>query len=493
MTTQPDLGWLEALLEAQYGFAPTVDLRQRLSSSWNRHGQLPNAVDSRMNRLRQLAESLVIGETYFFREPAQIEYLVRHLLLDGSSKNINLESIRILSAGCASGEEAYSLAIAIDALGEAISSRVSIVGVDVSAAAIRKARSATYSAWSLRATPPNVREACFHRRGDMYELDKRFRGRVHFEERNLFEVDNDFWAPGAFDVIFCRNVGIYLSPRAWADLIARFSHVLTPGGHLFLGHSETLRGIPHDFDLVHAGNVFYYRRQNADRSVERRPPPDLPLQRNDQPARRNTPTGMTAINERTVVSESTAHGRPSSTSRRDTGLPRLHAREGERHLVMERHRILSLIEMERFDEAFVALGEMPADPRIRLYGAVVAMARGSFEEIESVCHALLAAGHCQPEAHCLLGACREHQRAFDSAERHYREAARIDPRFGIAHLRLGLLLHRTGDADGGQSALEEAERRLEHEDPERIALFGGGFSRNALLGLCRGRMMARKV
>lgn len=487
MTTQPDLAWLEALLEAQYGFAPTVELRQRLSSSWNRHTEGANALDSRMNRLRQLVESLVIGETYFFRESAQIEYLVRHLLLDGVSKNINTQSIRILSAGCASGEEAYSLAIAIDALGEAISSRVSIVGVDVSTAAIRKARGFTYSAWSLRATPPNVREACFRQRGDMYELDKRYRARVWFEERNLFEVDTDFWAPGAFDVIFCRNVGIYLSTRAWSDLIARFSHVLTPGGLLFLGHSETLRGIDHDFDLVHAGNVFYYRRKDPGRREERRPPLDLP----PLPERRSPAPVLTAAHEPAVFTYRETHA-SSLPSRLDLGLPRLSARIDKQQVAMKRHWILSLIETERFDEALAALAEMPADPRLGLYGAVIAMARGSFEEVEKVCHTLLSAGHCQAEAHCLLGSCREHQRAFDSAERHYREAARLDPRFGITRLRLGLLLHRTGDTDGGQSALEEAEPLIAQEAPERIALFGGGFSRNVLLELCHKRLSARK-
>jgi len=492
MTTAPDLTWLEALLEAQYGFAPTIELRQRLSLTWNRTAGVANAVDSRMHRLRQLVESLVIGETYFFRESAQIEFLVRHLLLNGLSNNIHTDSIRILSAGCASGEEAYSLAIAVDALGEAISRRVSIVGVDVSAAAIRKARNATYSAWSLRSTPQSVRDTCFRQRGDMYELEKRFRARVWFEERNLFEVDTDFWAPGAFDVIFCRNVGIYLSPRAWADLIARFSRILTPGGLLFLGHSETLRGISHDFDLMTAGNVFYYRRQGADRGVEHRHPGDMTIVPKDRPGRRITPPVITALPESTSSIVSVARA-PSLPLRLETKLPRLSTTAEKRQIVLERHRILSLIEMERFDEARAALGEMPADPRISLYGAVVALARESFEEVERVCQTLLSAGHCEADARFLLGSCREHQRALDSAERHYREAARIDSHFGITRLRLGLLLHRSGDIEGGQSALEEAERLLENEDPERVALFGGGFSRTVLLELCRKRMSGRKV
>jgi len=461
MTGQPSIQWLEDLLEGQYGFAPTVEMRDRLGALSGKQPKiLEEPAERRAAWLREVAESLVVSETYFFREPAQIEFCVREIVHQRLTEEGSAHTIRILSAGCSSGEEAYSLAIAVEALFGPLASRVSIVGVDVSAAAIRKANRARYSAWSLRATPTSIRERCFRRRGDEYELDARFRAGVRFEERNLFDDHPELWAPGAFDVIFCRNVAIYFSPRALRDLALRFARILSPGGCLFLGHSETLRGISDDFDLQNVGNVFYYRRKGAAGA----PRPSAPRPSDAAPA--PSPPSPPAL----------------------FSLARSPAEVDARRGTMDRQRVVSLIGAERFDEAMAALEAMPADAPSTLFGAVIHMARGEFEDAEAACFTLLSSALCVAEAHCLLGLCREHRRAFDSAERHYREAARADGRFAMPRLRLGLLLDRSGDGAGARPLLEQALSLLEAEDLERIALFGGGFSRSVLLDVCRERL-----
>lgn len=477
MMTRDDLGWLEALLEGHYGFAPTSEMRERLASAWLHPAAIEQGMNSRAGRLRQVVESLVVGETYFFRERAQIEYLVRQLWAARDQDPMGTKPCRILSAGCSSGEEAYTLAIALEALGPAIARNVYIHGIDVSAAAIRKAKNASYTAWSLRATPENVREACFRRRGDEYQLDERFRERVTFEERNLFEVDTDFWAHGAFDVIFCRNVLIYFSARALRTLAARFAQVLAPGGCLFLGYSETLRGVSDDFDLVHEGSVFYYRRKGGPVVRASQPPPRL--------------VDVAAIASR-MAEPISIEVRPAPiVPSIDSRLARsVISGEKQRARVLGQ-RIVGLIEIDKFDEAWGMLGQLPAEPRTTLLAAVVSMAQGRFEEAERAAHTLISSGDYEADAHCLLGACREHQRAFDSAERHYRAAARLDGRFAMPHLRLGLLLDRSGDVAAGRMELEQALALIEYEDPERIALFGGGFSRKVLLELCQDRVTLR--
>jgi chemotaxis protein methyltransferase CheR len=468
-----DLGWLEALLEGHYGFAPTGELRKRLASAWSNPTALEHETISRAGRLRQVVENLVVGETYFFRERFQIEYFVRQLWTNREQNPTSTRPCRILSAGCSSGEEAYTLAIALEALGPAIARNVSIHGVDVSAAAIRKAKKAVYTPWSLRATPDNVREACFRLQGQEYQLDERFRERVTFEERNLFDVDAEFWARGVFDAIFCRNVFIYFSERALRSLVARFAYVLPPGGYLFLGHSETLRGISDDFDLVHDADVFYYRRKGGP-AAQVFPPP-MPI---DGPV--ITPPMVAPISvevrSRPVV--------PSS----EPSLARSVVSGEKQRADMLGQRIVGLIESERFDEAWGMLLQLPTDARTTLFTAVLSMAQGRFEDAERAAHALISSGQYEADAHCLLGTCREHQRAFDSAERHYRTATRFDRRFAIPHLRLGLLLDRSGDVAGGRIELEQALALIEYEDPERIALFGGGFSRKVLVELCKERL-----
>lgn len=476
MSSETDLGWLEALLEGHYGFAPTGELRQRLALAWSNPTMMDHGTNSRAGRLRQVVENLVVGETYFFREKAQIEYLVGKICAEREQDSTGPKTCRILSAGCSSGEEAYTLAIALEALGPAIARNVSIHGVDVSAAAIRKAKQASYTAWSLRATPESVRAACFHRRGEEYQLDQRFRERVSFEERNLFDVDAEFWAHGSFDVIFCRNVSIYFSVRALRSLAARFAYVLAPGGYLFLGHSETLRGISDDFDLVHEQGVFFYRRKRE--SAVRVSPLPMPV---DRP--------VTALPVDPPIS---VEFRPAPVVRSvDSKMARSVINVEKQRAAMVGQRIVGLIENEKFDEAWGMLGLLPADARTTLLAAVINMAQGRFEEAERAAHALISSGDYEADAHCLLGVCREHQRAFDSAERHYRTAARLDHRFAMPHLRLGLLLDRSGDVSTGRVELEQALALVEYEDSERIALFGGGFSRKVLFELCKERVAAR--
>lgn len=453
MNRPNQLAHLESLLEARYGLAPSNDQRERLAHLARHRRQAPSeqGSEARSSWLNDVVESLVVGETYFFREPGQIDHCVRRALPQRAQQASFGHPLRILSAGCSSGEEPYSLAMALEAFGPEFVRRVSIVGVDVSATAIRKAREARYSAWSLRATPRAMRETCFHPRGAEFELDERFRSRVRFEERNLFDDDPELWAPAAFDFVFCRNVTIYFSERALRDLARRFATVLAPGGCLFLGHSETLRGISDDFDLVHDDDVFYYRRKaSASRSS---PPLSLPLASVPDVAALRLPVQA-------------AEGRRSTA---DIG------------------PIVSLIEAERFDEAMAALQAFGPGTDASWLKAIVWMAKGAFGEAEQACRAMLSSGRHESEAHYMLGLCAEEGRAYDAAERHYRDACSLDPHFAMPRLRLGLLLRRSGDGVRSRLELQRAQGLLESEERARISLFGGGFSRDVLIDLCRDR------
>ena len=103
----------------------------------------------------------------------------------------------------------------------------------------------------------------FHRDDRRYVLNSDIRSMVTFEERNLLDEDKTFWQPDYFDVIFCRNVMIYFAPPAVQEVVQRLTRSLAPGGFLFLGPSETLRGLTGEFHLRHTHGVFYYQRRSA--------------------------------------------------------------------------------------------------------------------------------------------------------------------------------------------------------------------------------------
>ena len=128
---------------------------------------------------------------------------------------------------------------------------VSIRAVDINPGALERAANARFSAWALRETPPEVQKRWFRPAGRDLVLADEIRSAVTFEQRNLTSDDVELWRPDFYDVIFCRNVIMYFSPEKMRAVIARIAASLAPGGYLFLGHAETLRGLSQDFHLLH--------------------------------------------------------------------------------------------------------------------------------------------------------------------------------------------------------------------------------------------------
>lgn len=209
--------------------------------------------------LRALAEAVTVPETYFFRNVDQFRAF-RELVVPGRlAARGPARELRVLSAGCASGEEAYSIAIALRELGVAPSIPTTIMGTDVNPAVLAKAASGRYSPWALRETPAEARGRWFTRDGRDFVLADEVRASVTFHEHNL--LDPEPWPVGSFDVVFWRNVMMYFTPEAASRVITSLTRSLVPGGYLFLGHAETLRGISNEFHLRSSHDTFYYQRK----------------------------------------------------------------------------------------------------------------------------------------------------------------------------------------------------------------------------------------
>jgi chemotaxis protein methyltransferase CheR len=189
--------------------------------------------------LDALLETLSIHVSQFFRNPDTFSALARQILPDlcGLVRNAGRRELRLWSVGCAGGEEAYSLALLVDALAPA-GLDVSILGTDISAPVLSLARAACYDPARLTEVPPAVLERYFTREGTGYRLNERLRAMVRFEQ-------HDVMAAAAFpsaDLILCRNVLIYFTREEQARILARFAAALPEGGVLVLGRAETLVG-----------------------------------------------------------------------------------------------------------------------------------------------------------------------------------------------------------------------------------------------------------
>ena len=243
---------------------PTIERRLRrrmaavgvtsLSAYW-RH------VDRHPEELQQLSSAFLIKVTDFFRDPELFAHLREHVLpmLIAHARDHSGE-LRIWSAGCATGEEAYSIAIHVaDLLGEEIDRLpVRIFATDVAADAVDFARHGVYPPSALTEVPADVVERHFNRIDGAYEISKSVRGLVVFGEHDL---GNRAPFP-RIDLVLCRNVLIYFTSELQRRALQRFAFSLRPGGLLALGKAESVNPLPTFFALEHP-RLKIFRRNDA--------------------------------------------------------------------------------------------------------------------------------------------------------------------------------------------------------------------------------------
>jgi chemotaxis protein methyltransferase CheR len=252
------------VLRVRAGFRPDPALRGRLSRCLTDAAQaegLPveayvGALSNDAMAVQRLVDRVTIQESSFFRDEAQFDAFTRHVLPE-------LPSSRIWSAGCANGQEAWSLAIALDEAGR---SDCTVVATDISTAALARAQRGWYSNRELRGLSAERRRRYFRPCDRGVEIVPELRHLVTFAHHNLAQ-DAPPVASGTCLVAFCRNVLIYLTDDEITAVLDRIAGALGPQGHLFLGYSESLWRLPTRFALRRLGETFVYRvASRSDRS-----------------------------------------------------------------------------------------------------------------------------------------------------------------------------------------------------------------------------------
>jgi chemotaxis protein methyltransferase CheR len=204
----------------------------------------------------RVMDAFSVQETYFWREFSQIDALTRFVIPRRLSENN--APFQIWSAACATGEEPYSIVIALleAGLGEL---PIAIHASDASEAALTKARAGLYRERSFRALPAELRQKYFTPVGDHWQLNANVMHRVKFHRANIVMPD-EIAALAQSAVIFCRNVFIYFSPESIRRTVGVFAKHTSAGGHLFVGSSESLLKLTSDFELREIADAFVYVR-----------------------------------------------------------------------------------------------------------------------------------------------------------------------------------------------------------------------------------------
>ncbi|MBI2382230.1 MAG: chemotaxis protein CheR [Gammaproteobacteria bacterium] len=473
-------------LGLDFGGAKTEDLRRLLTLA-----ALEQAGTSAMTWLRRLAleswtaeqrralaAQLTVGETYFFREPEALAYLAaQHLSpLIQRRRGEGARRLRLWSAGCCTGEEAYTLAIlAMRMLPDAKDWQLDIIGSDVNADFLARARQGVYGDWSFRQDAASLKAGHFHpaARG-RWQLKPEPGRHVRFLWHNL--ADGDF--PDAerglagCDLILCRNALMYFTPARAKAALERLLACLAPEGLLLLSAVESglaeqagLAGslIPGGYALGAKASTLARPRPEP-QPMAAPPPPAPAAPRIAAPSRAPAPRPAPAAPR-------LARDWPEARAALERGDWREARERLERHLREDRPSLGREAELTRLlARALAQLHELPA-------------ARDCLEHS-------LSLDRFQPEAYWLLALIDQDLGAPRSAQENLQKLLYLAPDFILAHYLSGLLLQRQGRTAKAAKAFREGLGLLRSQPAESLVPEGDGMSCAQLTALMESQLTA---
>jgi len=212
--------------------------------------------------LQEIINRLTINETYFFRDFPQLQGFAESILPEmiKSKEAAGQRTLKIWSAGCATGEEPYTLAIILmEMIPNFEKWKIQILGTDINTRVLDMARKGLYNSRSIKDVPQDYLERYFTKRGTMYSMNLNVKGMVDYQILNLSD-QSKFKEHQGFDFVFCRNVLIYFDTLSRFKVLDSFYNSLRSGGIIYLGHSESVGRITEAFKMkrIH-DNIYYYK------------------------------------------------------------------------------------------------------------------------------------------------------------------------------------------------------------------------------------------
>lgn len=213
----------------------------------------------------QIVDAMTTNETFFFRDKTPFEHL-ENVVLPDLVKSRPGQRLRILSAACSTGQEAYSIAMMLDQNPRlAGGASVEIVATDISERVLEKARAGLYSQFEVqRGLPIRYLMSYFTQQGDIWKLNENIRSRVTFRKLNLLDPLTSL---GNFDIVFCRNVLIYFDQPTKRDILARLSKMMNEKSYLLLGAAETVVGLSDAFSASREHRGLYEKVASSSRGI----------------------------------------------------------------------------------------------------------------------------------------------------------------------------------------------------------------------------------
>lgn len=445
----------------------------RLESPLSYYSLLTTPSVDRESEFRELLNLLTVNHTFFFRNEAQFkalqEKIMPELIKSKSSGGLGLKPcLRIWSAGCSSGEEAYSIAIIVkEAIPDLENWDIKIFATDVSEQALEKARKGVYSENAMHLVSNDLRGKYFSKKllydppRNTFTINDEIKRMVSFNFFNL--ITDEYFLD--LDVIFCRNVVIYFETETVALVMNKFFDSLNKNGYLFIGYSESLQFITDKFRMLDWQEAIFYCRSDSDLI----PPGRLPAK---QPANLEDVLGVSSGDEVTAETEET---------KEQVILP-----DDVQYLLS---RINRSIYLKRYDFALELIaqalksGNQTAD--LYCLAAEVLANQGKLKEAEDEIKVALNLNSFFAPAYYLYGSFCLEQEQFEEAQQSLKKAIYLDDKFVLAHFALANLYK---NQDKSSEAIREYRNTLNLLAKTALTdmiAYSGGFNAAVISGACK--------
>lgn len=387
--------------------------------------------------IKILASCLTIGETYFFRDKSLFEIMRQKILPDiiNNRKNFN-KNLKIWSAGCSSGEEAYSIAILVkELIPEYENWNINIIATDINYKSLDKAREGIYGEWSFRGVDLNLKNKYFDKiENTRYKLKDSIMKLVKFHSLNL--ADSNYIVDGRIinnvDIIFCRNVLMYFSRPQINQIINRFYNIIINGGWLVVAPTESMFVNDTDFKSVNINNMFLFNKNIGQ---------DNPVKIQDNHSRLKNFSMIKEI--KTNFVHKSVYNKDKLKSPSDSFI----IEEKSSNKLLEKETVIA--------EDFELLCRSSAN-------------EGNFEEALKWCEEAISSDKINPYYYYLLASIQQEQGNINEAIISLKKSVYLDSDFIMAYFNLGNLKLKQGKHKEAYKSFENAGMLLNKLSEEDI-------------------------
>ncbi|UCC10994.1 MAG: tetratricopeptide repeat protein [candidate division WOR-3 bacterium] len=406
--------------------------------------------------LKDLVSLMTVNETNFFRHPDQFTALKKYVLpalhvTKCRFHSANAIPLSVWSAGCATGDETYSIAIAILESGQSYIPE--ILGTDIDGKVLKEAMQGIYSknSKSLRYIEKNHLERYFDQHGAKYRVKNAIRDTVTFDHHNLVSTPYPLPLIGKWDIIFCRNVFIYFETDTVRRVIRNMYEYLNDNGYLFIGYSESLFNISADFLPMQIGEIFVYRK--------------LP-----------TKTPEAFIPEITPAPKKKNDHRPRPVTKT----------EEKRSLFTAAFELFSRCEFDdSLEKILQFLKENPVHAEGRLLAGRIYLEKGLCDQAAREFTQLIQSDSLCAPAHYFLGVIHMKKNQFEQAIKQFKKALYANRNFAMAHFSLATAYQYSGVTDRALREYRNVIKCLQKNRDNELPECANGFNVKVLIETCR--------